>query len=90
MKKQIYNISSQYSRSNKEFESKVLSLYDEIAKAGKSATLDTPYETLTSWLQYIINECNYTIGDIDGIIKDLNIEKTEKSIIYKALNPIKK
>lgn len=90
MKKQIYDISSQYSRSNKEFESKVLSLYDEIAKAGKSATLNTPYETLTSWLQYIINECNYTIGDIDGIIKDLNIEKTEKSIIYKALNPIKK
>lgn len=90
MDKKIYAIGKEYSSSNKEFRDKFIRMYDDIAKAGKSATLNTPHDTLTSWLEYIVQECNLTSNDIKGIMADLNIKKTENSFIYKVLNPVKK
>ena len=90
MDKKIYAIGKEYSTTNKEFHDKILGLYDEIAKAGKSSALNTSHETLLSWLDYIVQECNLTSQDIKGIMADLNIKKTEGSFIYKVLNPVKK
>lgn len=90
MDKKIYEIGKEYSTSNEKFHDKMLALYDDIAKAGKSSTLNTPYDTLMSWLNYIVSECNLTSQDIKGIMTDLNIKKTENSFIYKVLNPVKK
>ena len=39
-----------------------------------------------SWASGIINEVNWTIGDIDAILKLMDIERLEKSIIYKVMN----
>lgn len=43
-------------------------------------------DLVNSWMVGIINEVNWTINDIDTVLKLMNIEKTEKSIIYKVMN----
>ena len=43
-------------------------------------------ELVDSWITGIINEVNLTIGDIDYVLKLMNIEKLEKSIVYKVMN----
>lgn len=45
---------------------------------------------INSWLDGIIKEVNWTIEDINYILNLLDIEKTENSIVYKALNIGKK
>ena len=82
-KKIIEKYAKKYS--SKEFENRYIDIIDKFEIADSSLRT-TVYDFIDSWVSELMDECNYTIADIDSIINQLNIGATEKSIKYKLLN----
>lgn len=83
-KKKLNEFSKKYSE-NSEFEKEYIEFYDYLEAIDIPAKNEI-IEVMNSWITKIRQEINLTVEDIDVIIKTLNIEKTEKSIVYKMMN----
>lgn len=83
-KDKLQSIGKKYS-ANSEFFKEYIKILDKIESQDVAAR-NSFADLADSWVNAIIYEINATIADIDFVLKELNIEKTENSIIYKALN----
>lgn len=84
-KQKLKNIGEKYSTNNKSYVKEWMDIADDIESYNTNVSREF-IDLASSWLDMIVNEVNATLDDINYILYLLDIEKTEKSIIYKVLN----
>lgn len=83
-KDKLEKIGEKYSKGSK-YEKELNDLFDKLDKYDYANSVAI-YNIIFDWSAALIKEINLTIGDINIVLKDLDIEKTEKSVVYKVLN----
>lgn len=84
-KDKLNTIGENYSSGSSSFNKECINILDKIESFDVAARREFA-DLLSSWLDGLLDEVNYTIGDINYVLKLLDIERLERSIIYKALN----